>query len=771
MHDLKNELEETCSAYRNRKADAIALQTELNSANENIINMIRMIEDLKNLQIQDQRSTDGLSASTEIISHVSQEIAINNGLDPTGFECRLDAIQSGVTVESLELLINEKAIELESLQSQNNRFKDDMHDLKNELEETRSAYRNRKADVIALQTELNSANENIGNMTRVMNENSTLLERFEIQVTETEAEFSSVKVAADNMSNYVAELENKIDSQQISINVFRIENEELRRSNGELIAWEDLYVKGEQERSIITDKNLLIEAQSDILRQNIQMMLFEKQEIEMKMQQLSSEGNDAEAIRMTDLIQNLQNDLETMRNEKDIELTVKEAKESLFRDNQELIECSNTFALKYSAKEEEMELLISANAILIEAEKEKSIACTIVYEERLKEQKEREEQYVTQIKLLLGQVSELTKQVDSNGSVDINAAIAAQQDDNRRLSIEAERLLNELQQKDSTLRTATTALQKRDGEAAGIHASLESLEEELNILRNENDVINRKSKEDKNKSRELEKEIVSLGVALEIVKGEGEAMKVSIKDLALVPILSSNVEGASKPAANGYKDSDTCILALKEILTWLQLKKRSLNTDNTFLSPIKKSNDGFTIHSGYGGSSSNNSGSKMNYSGSMVGNSIGEESIRELISRVKEVLEKVIGDIEKKITTQQAQLSIMPLLTMTTPNRHDGAVALVNTAVNNPGSAAGKEVSRLLIEVKKERRKYADIEEQHTDLLGLLAQQEKELDVFRSSLKSQGGEAAVEMAENKAKLASIDSYGSYINFRKLLGHS
>jgi hypothetical protein len=90
MHDLKNELKETCSANRNRKADVIALQTELNSANENIVNMTRMIQDLKNLQIQDQRSTDGLSASTEIISHVSQEIAINNGLDPTGFEYRLD---------------------------------------------------------------------------------------------------------------------------------------------------------------------------------------------------------------------------------------------------------------------------------------------------------------------------------------------------------------------------------------------------------------------------------------------------------------------------------------------------------------------------------------------------------------------------------------------------------------------------------------------------------------------------------------------------------
>jgi hypothetical protein len=532
-----------------------------------------------------------------------------------------------------------------------------LHDLKNELEETRSAYRNRKADVIALQTELNSANENIVTMTRVMNENSNLLERLEIQKQETEFEFSSVKIAAENMSTYVVELKNEIDSQRSCINAFRLRNEELSRNNGELIAWEDLYVKGEQERSVITDKNLLIEAQSDILRQNIQMILFEKQETEIKMQQLS-DLNDAEAIRMTNLIQNLQNDLETMRNDKDKGLSMKEAKESLFRENQELIECSNTFTLKYSAKEEEMELLISANFILIEAEKEKLIACTIVYEERLKQQKSSSEREIAiceeQINLVLGQVSELTKQMDSNGTVHINAVIAAQQDDNRRLSIEAETLLNELQQKDSTLRTATMALQKRDGEAAGIQASLESLEEELNLLRNENDIINRKRKEDKNKCRELEKEIVALGAALERAKGEGEAMKVNIKDFALVPIVSSNVDSASIPTANGYKNSDTCILPLKEILTWLKLKEKySINTNNAFLSPIKTSNDGFTIHQGYGSSSSNNSGSKMDYSANMVGNSTGEESIRELISGVKEGFEKVIGDMERKITTQQ----------------------------------------------------------------------------------------------------------------------
>jgi hypothetical protein len=273
---------------------------------------------------------------------------------------------------------------------------DDLHDLKNELEETRSAYRNRKADVIALQTELNTANENIMNMTRVVDENSDLLERLKLQesnVKATEAEFILVKLASENMSNYVNELQDEIDG----LNVFRIKNEEsVRRNeelivrNEELVAWEELYIKGEREREVINDKNLLIEAQSDILRQNIQMTLFEKQEIEVKMQQLS-ELHDGEGIRMNNLIRGLKDDLELMRDEKNRfekdllalgckELLDKEANESLFKENQELIRRSNEFTFRYAAKEEEMELLISANSILIEAEKEKVSAGAIVYE-------------------------------------------------------------------------------------------------------------------------------------------------------------------------------------------------------------------------------------------------------------------------------------------------------------------------------------------------------------------------------------------------------
>ena len=62
-----------------------------------------------------------------------------------------------------------------------------------------------------------------------------------------------------------------------------------------------------------------------------------------------------------------------------------------------------------------------------------------------------------------------------------------------------------------------------------------------------------------------------------------------------------------------------------------------------------------------------------------------------------------------------------------------------------------------------------DLQEQHSDLLSLLAQQEVELSVFRSSLESRAGYAAVLGAEDEARKASIERYGSYTDFRQLEG--
>jgi chromosome segregation ATPase len=128
VHDLKNELEETRSAYRNRKADVIALQTELNTANDNIMNMTRVVDDFKHaipiLPDSNSMTKEMQPSDTCAINQEPQEITNINGEDNANEKLAdLDDDNQGVpSIESLELIINENRIEIDSLQRQKARF-------------------------------------------------------------------------------------------------------------------------------------------------------------------------------------------------------------------------------------------------------------------------------------------------------------------------------------------------------------------------------------------------------------------------------------------------------------------------------------------------------------------------------------------------------------------------------------------------------------------------------------------------------------------------
>lgn len=79
--------------------------------------------------------------------------------------------------------------------------------------------------------------------------------------------------------------------------------------------------------------------------------------------------------------------------------------------------------------------------------------------------------------------------------------------------------------------------------------------------------------------------------------------------------------------------------------------------------------------------------------------------------------------------------------------------------------SSSKELDRLHAEILQERRRLYALQEEHTDLLGLLAQQEVELKVFRETLEVEAGEKAVERANEKAQRVAIDLYGTYVSFR------
>jgi hypothetical protein len=64
-----------------------------------------------------------------------------------------------------------------------------------------------------------------------------------------------------------------------------------------------------------------------------------------------------------------------------------------------------------------------------------------------------------------------------------------------------------------------------------------------------------------------------------------------------------------------------------------------------------------------------------------------------------------------------------------------------------------------------QRSKLASLQEQHSDLLGLLAQQDVELSVFRDTIQNRLGVQELLSVEEAAKKNAIDLYGSYTHFR------
>jgi hypothetical protein len=62
-----------------------------------------------------------------------------------------------------------------------------------------------------------------------------------------------------------------------------------------------------------------------------------------------------------------------------------------------------------------------------------------------------------------------------------------------------------------------------------------------------------------------------------------------------------------------------------------------------------------------------------------------------------------------------------------------------------------------------------NLQEEHNDLLGLLAQQEVELSVIREALERSLGADYLMTVDEEAMRLALDRYGNYINFRNIEG--
>lgn len=72
---------------------------------------------------------------------------------------------------------------------------------------------------------------------------------------------------------------------------------------------------------------------------------------------------------------------------------------------------------------------------------------------------------------------------------------------------------------------------------------------------------------------------------------------------------------------------------------------------------------------------------------------------------------------------------------------------------------------KIFVVLIRQRNRLHCLQAQHSDLLGLLAQQEIEMQIYRQSLSDVGGAEACRQAEDDASAAVTERYGTYVNFR------
>ena len=76
-----------------------------------------------------------------------------------------------------------------------------------------------------------------------------------------------------------------------------------------------------------------------------------------------------------------------------------------------------------------------------------------------------------------------------------------------------------------------------------------------------------------------------------------------------------------------------------------------------------------------------------------------------------------------------------------------------------------RELAIMKVQVARERRQLASLQETHNDLLALLAQEEVEVAIYRDILHAKAGASAVKEASEAAQIAVTEKYGSYVDLR------
>ena len=411
----------------------------------------------------------------------------------------------------------------------------------------------------------------------------------------------------------------------------------------------------------------------------------------------SIQQRDEEIIKLT-------NSLETIENS---------YKESAHEKDEEIIKLTNLYEILISA-DKEKDVIINELRVLLET-KESEIQCL---KDELSACTEEFENLSRESLSTYNENSNLKKDIDdlkrkNEEVIGANKPFHVQDMEQQlsRLTNEATRLAQELQDRDLENQRLQELNQKKEGELAGVMSSMQALQVETDSISNELTEVNNVSKSKETELAELRRSYDSVSCLLELETSQTEQLRDTIEKLE--------------------RDRDNT--KMYEVIQFIRFMITHLSDDNS------DHKDEFSEDS----------------------------NIFSLVYKLKGLVE----GIDIKYHQKSPVKNFSPMQTpakiknesIVTPisgieKRGRGVTAFIS-------SPAAKEMSRLHAEISLERRRLQVLQEQHSDLLGLLAQQEVELVVFKDVLEQYSGNEAVSHAEDESKRITVEKYGFYVDYR------
>jgi chromosome segregation ATPase len=364
-------------------------------------------------------------------------------------------------------------------------------------------------------------------------------------------------------------------------------------------------------------------------------------------------------------------------------------------------------------------------------------------------------------------------------------AMQAQQQELLRLNKEAAELSRELQRTERELIKVTDISRRRDGENAGIKSTLESVEKELDSLRQENIEQAKKIGAEAREFKDVQREKDRLQMALQLEQAECARLKQREQETSRYP-----PQRSSSSTVGRY-----VVSTLDELLydshRWISRYTNSSHSHNHMNGNGSSSNGshGFSSRAIYFDADVLNTLTVKRDSGA---DTTSDASVRMRVDRVvtycsrlrsafersvreretsMDRLSSVLREKEREIKTLEGTLvSVRERAMQMQASSHSQSGPETPLGVGFPrhvnmGGSDDASLSQLQGEIAKERRKLHSLQQEHADLLGLLAQQELEVSILRKVLEGEAGPQTLQQADEKVRQEAMRKYGAYTDYR------